>query len=424
MKTRYLAMLLILPLFTVALVSTPVSVDAEKSKGTPLLETTSKKVCGDNLCSEVTEKVVTPKPAKKSEKDAAMEDHSMKEKSMMEKDIMMEKESMMEKDAMKEHGYDLRLARTNVEATIPLHKGWYDGEPVYFIITDSSEQEHADVITEKQGWKVELAPLLANAPKSALSTTYIFSNGVKGDGIHGFQGEVFTSTPEQPDTYSALTSHIHVLWSDAAQAKLLDSEEAILEAEKQGLISLAELPVVINMPQIMWPGGHLQVKENKTLTDSTPYGGGQVLDIDTEKMTVTFVAHRGWGPDGRTIYYIVTDATPSGPAAMMGVAISPTSAALIANSAAVDLFQFANGAKGTGPLGFQPGVAAAAPGDQNYSPMWRIFMVGWKDTASVAILETIDDINAYKKAGLVDINLARPMDADHIVNCPFIDPFQ
>ena len=31
-------------------------------------------------------------------------------------------------------------------------------------------------------------------------------------------------------------------------------------------------------------------------------------------MTVTFVAHRGWGHDGRTIYYIVTDATPSGPA--------------------------------------------------------------------------------------------------------------
>ena len=60
-------------------------------------------------------------------------------------------------------------------------------------------------------------------------------------------------------------------------------------------------------------------------------------------MNVTFIAHRGWGPDGRTIYYIVTDATPSGPAGMMGVVSSPTSASLIANSAAVDLYQFKNG---------------------------------------------------------------------------------
>jgi len=40
------------------------------------------------------------------------------------------------------------------------------------------------------------------------------------------------------------------------------------------------------------------------------------------------------------------------------------------------------------------------------------------------LIETIGDINYYKKAGLIDVNLARPMDSDHIVNCPFIDPFQ
>jgi hypothetical protein len=168
----------------------------------------------------------------------------------------------------------------------------------------------------------------------------------------------------------------------------------------------------------------MMVKEDKTLADDTPYGGGQVLDIDTDEMTVTFIAHRGWGPDGRTIYYIVTDATPSGPAGMMGVINAPTSANLIANSAAVDLFQFKNGIVGSGPLGFQPGIAAGAPGDANYSPMWRIFMIGWDNPSSASLLETIDDMNAYREAGLIDIGIARPMDSDHIVNCPFIDPFQ
>ena len=141
-------------------------------------------------------------------------------------------------------------------------------------------------------------------------------------------------------------------------------------------------------------------------------------------MTVTFIAHRGWGPDGRTIYYIVTDATPSGPASMMGVTPAPTSANLIASSAAVDLFQFKNGITGSGTLGFQAGIAASGPGDANYSPMWRIFMISWNDPANALLLETVDDFNAFKKAGLIDINIARPMNADHIVNCPFIDPFQ
>jgi hypothetical protein len=425
MNAKYLTMLLILPLITVGLTNFQ-DIDAAKSKGTPLLATTSSKVCGDKLCTDVPggkasmQEKLSKKTEEMAEKKAMTEKEIMKEKdSMMEKDSMTEKEAMME-----ESGYDLRLARTNVPATIPLHKGWYEGQPVYFIITDASEQNHADIITEKQGWRVELAPLLASAPKKALSTTYIFTNGISGDGIHGFQGEIFTSTPEQSETYSALTAHVHVTWNDAAKAELLDSEDAILEAEKEGAVILTDLSVVINMPQIVWPGGHLTVKEDKTLTDETPYGGGQVLDIDTEKMTVTFVAHRGWGPDGRTIYYIVTDATPEMPAAMMGVVSSPTSAALIVNSAAVDLYQFANGAKGTGPLGFQPGIAAAAPGDPNYSPMWRIFVIDWKDPASASVLETIQDINAYKKAGLIDVNLARPMDSDHIVNCPFIDPFQ
>ena len=320
-------------------------------------------------------------------------------------------------------GSVLRLSRANVPAVIPLHQGYYNSESVYFIVTDSSDQKHADIITEQQGWKVELAPLLANAPEAALSSLYVFTNGVEGDGVHGFQSEVFSSTPAQEE-YSALTSHVHVAWNGDATPSVLDSADAILAAEVDGMITLTELPVVINMPQIVWPDGQMMVKEDKTLTDETPYGGGQVLDIDTDEMTVTFIAHRGWGPDGRTIYYIVTDATPSGPADMMGVTPVSSSASLIANSAAVDLFQFNSGIIGSGPLGFQAGIAASAPGDANYSPMWRIFMIGWEDPDNASLLETLGDINAFRDEGLITVNIARPMDSDHIVNCPFIDPFQ
>jgi hypothetical protein len=416
---RYIALLAILPLFT-ACMTTDYFSDADAAKGAGV--GTSKYgsntgVCGLQLCSEIPGgKAAWEAGQEKVTPVAPVEEFDMG-------DSMMEDDSMTE-ETESDLGTVLRLSRANVPTTIPLHQGYYNGENVYFIITDSSEPTHAEIITKNQGWKVELAPLLKNAPEEALSKTYMFTNGIAGDGVHGFQGEVFTSTPAQADVYSALTSHVHVTWNDGATPRILDSDAMIMGAADNNEITLTPVNVVLNMPQIIWPDGQMMVKEDKTLTDATPYGGGQVLDIDTEEMTVTFIAHRGWGPDGRTIYYIVTDATPSDPAGMMGVVSSPTSANLIANSAAVDLYQFKNGLTGTGPLGFQPGIAAGAPGDSNYSPMWRIFMVGWSDPANAQLLETIDDMNAYKESGLIDIGIARPMDSDHIVNCPFVDPFQ
>ena len=445
-KLKYLAILAILPLFSLAVTSSFDSAEALKGQGVSTSnygKGTQNIVCGDRLCSEYPggraafeESMKGGTPAAPVEEEAMeehmeekhMEDEHMKDEEHMEEHMeekMMEEKMMME-ESMEEAapGSLLKLSRANVPATIPLHHGFYDGGDVYFIITDSSDETHANVITESQGWKVELAPLLANAPDEALSTTYMFTNGVEGAGVHGFQGEVFTSTPAQADVYSALTSHVHVTWNDGSEPRVLMSEQEVMDAESAGDVTLSPLGVVINMPQIVWPDGQMMVKEDKTLADDTPYGGRQVLDIDTEEMTVTFIAHRGWGPDGRTIYYIVTDATPSGPAGMMGVVDAPTSASLIANSAAVDLFQFRNGITGSGPLGFQPGIAAGAPGDANYSPMWRIFMIGWEDPSNASVLETKADIDAMQQEGLISVGIARPMDADHIVNCPFIDPFQ
>ena len=413
---KYLGFFAILPLLTVMLTIDYVGDADAATKGSGVSSkqygsATKNKVCGDRLCSQTGGKVVMPSPPTSEQPEKEM-------KSAMEDKMEKSMEQMAPSSILK-------LGRANVPATIPLHQGWYSGEPVYFIITDSSEQKHAEIITKNQGWKVELAPLLAKAPKDALSTTYMFTNGVEGKGVHGYQGEVFTSTPAQADWYSALTSHVHVTWNEGVTPTVLKSESEIMQAEKTGKVTMTPLEVVLNMPQIMWPGGQMKVKEDKTLTDEAAYGEAQVLDIDTEDMTVTFVAHRGWaGPQGKTVYYIVTDATPSGPAEMMGVISADTSAKLIANAAAVDLFQFANGIKGTGPMGFQAGIGAAANGEENYSPMWRIFMISWKNPESAQLLQTRGDIDFYQKAGKIDVGIARPMDSDHIVNCPFIDPFQ
>ena len=333
-------------------------------------------------------------------------------------------EVIMQKLEIQKEEPTLKLSRANVPAVIPMHMGIFQGESVNYIITDTNDATYSELITENQGWKVELAPPLSNVTEEALGTIYVFKDGISGNGIYGNQEEVFSSTPTQRDEYSALRSITHVSWKPGQNAEVLESVDAIVNASEARRLDLETTDVVLNMPQIIWPDGKMQIRENKTLTDNTPYTGGQVLDINTENMTVTFIAHRGWGPDGRTIYYIVTDATPSGPAEMMGVTDAPSSANLIANSAAVDLFQFKDGIQGSGPLGFQPGIAAAAPGDENYSPMWRIFMISWNEPEKALVLETKADIDAFQSEELITVTLARPMNSVHIVNSPFIDPFQ
>ena len=333
-------------------------------------------------------------------------------------------EVIMQKIELEKEDSSFLLSKTNVPATIPMHKGIYAGNQILYIITDGSDEDYSKTLSEKQGWNVELASAISDVPEDALQKLFIFKNGIKGDGIYGFQDEVFSSTPSQESQYSALSSVIEVTWKIGQKEIMFESAADVIAAEEGGRVEFNETGIVLNTPQIVWPDGQMLVRSDKEITDETPYGGGQIIEINEEELTVTFVAHRGWGPDGKTIYYIVTDATPSGPAETMGVVSSPTSANLIAHSGAVDLFQFKNGIKGTGPLGFQPGIAGAALGDTNYSPMWRIYLVEWNDEKSAKILETKSDIDSFRADDLISVSIARPTNSDHIVNCPFIDPFQ
>ena len=318
----------------------------------------------------------------------------------------------------------LKLSKTNIPVVIPMHKGIFNSNSTFYIITDSSDKDLAELITEKQNWKVELAPPLANTPELALQKIFVFTNGITGDGIYGYQSDIFSSTPAQESEYSPLSSVVEVTWKKGQNKIIFESADEILEAKEGGRIEFKETDIVINTPQIIWPEGQMTVRDDQEITDDIPYIGGQITEINEEDLTVTFIAHRGWGPDGRTIYYIVTDATPSGPAEMMGVTYSPLNAELIANSAAVDLFQFQNGIKGSGPMGFQPGIASAGLGDETYSPIWRIYNVEWNNPQNAKILETRYDIDSSSEEDLLTVSIARPMNSDHLVNCPFIDPFQ
>ena len=67
-----------------------------------------------------------------------------------------------------------------------------------------------------------------------------------------------------------------------------------------------------------------------------------------------------------------------------------------------------NGIVGTSPLGFQPGIASAGLGDENYSPMWRIYLVEWNDSNSAKLLETKSDIDSFRDDKMISVSIARP----------------
>jgi hypothetical protein len=313
----------------------------------------------------------------------------------------------------------LKLANTNVPIDIPLLKGYENGNEIYFIATDVSDKNTASILTNKTGFKVNYAPILTQTPGSAKGQVYVFTNGINGNGTLGYQNEVMNAKPGDKN-YSPLFQVNLVRWNeDAANISEIRSVGQLNQSLQNNEISINKTDIVVNHPAIKWNNGSLMIREDgKNINDETPYMGGQVLDIDIDKMIVTMVAHRGWGPDGSTIYYIVTDAAPKMPADMMGVPFVEKDSQLV-GKVAVDLFQFTNGINGSGPMGFQAGIGAANPTDENYSPMWFIQFIEWKDPSQARVLQTLSDIATTQSLGAIEVTPA--MDGKHVVNCPFFD---
>jgi hypothetical protein len=308
-----------------------------------------------------------------------------------------------------------KLTETNIPVTIPLTRGFADGNEVFYISTEASDEGLASHLTDITGFRVVHAPALANTPASALANIYAFSNGIEGEGPLGFQPNVADSQPGDPE-YSPLWRINTVEWQDGVTPRELTSEGEILAAQQSGEVAITATEMVVNCPFVQWEGGSLQVRQDKTLTDDTPYGGGQVLEIDTEGMTVTFVSHRGFAPDGSTIYYIATDASVKEVADALGVIHANKTGAALLTGASSDLWVFTNGIEGTGPMGFQASIAGSDVGDAGYSPLWRITAATWSDAAGAEFLTSRQQISSAISAGMLATEVAGT-----IVNCPFVE---
>jgi hypothetical protein len=174
-------------------------------------------------------------------------------------------------------GSVLKLSRTNVPIDIPLLKGYENGNEIYFVATDVSDEKTAADGTNFTGFEVNYAPLLAQTPESARAQAYAFTNGIPGDGPPGFQLPVVNGKPGD-EGYSPLWQINLVTWNDDATPRELTSVQEITAAEQSGELSINQTDVIANNPAIQWQNGSLMVREDaNSISDDTPYMGGQVL---------------------------------------------------------------------------------------------------------------------------------------------------
>ena len=413
-----LGLLLVLPLLTVSIVSTFVetpSANALTKRDFYYLndqhltarfgDTT---VCGDHICA--------PGEFTKMQEhlNGAQIGNGNVTSMMSPQERSMSQSMSMESQNL---GSVLKLSNANLPIVIPLVKGLYEGKDVYYITTEASDSSIASALTSFTNFPVTFAPALGKAPASSLAQIYVFKNGVKGTGVMGFQPNVVDSIPGD-SKYSPLWKINLVEWKDTSSATLLGSEDEIMNLFNQGKVTITPTTIVVNCPIVQWSGnsqgtilaGNMKLRDS--ISESGAYGSAQVLNIDMQNLKVTFVAHRGFGPDGSTIYYIATDASQKGPADALGVILANKTQATISSSSSADLYQFSNGIKGSGPLGFQSGIASAKQGDQYYSPMWRIQVVTWKDPSMATVLENTNDLSSKSDQTTTSV-------AGFVVNCPF-----
>lgn len=284
--------------------------------------------------------------------------------------------------------------------TMRMHRGVVDGDDVWFIRTDASDESYA----RKQ--KLVFVPKLAGLARGRLSGAAYFVGGGAGD-----QAVVLPAVPGADGFTPAHRVH-NVTWKGSPRR--LDSAADVERAQAAGEIDVDATDVVINLGIVKWAGGELAVD-----SELEQYlGGGQLIEPpDVSGAKVTFKLHECF-PDNR---YIVLDHSIEPAAMMTATNFAPALHDRPMRSGATGRTNvFLNGVEGTGPMGFQPSAFDFTAGHAEWSPFWDHYAYEWKKGASPRLLTTQDEIFSARDAGELKEWPGLPDTKGEVftVNCP------
>ena len=282
--------------------------------------------------------------------------------------------------------------------TFRVHHGLFEGEDVYFIRTDTSDQTFARA--EGLVWAPKIAVLSA---QDITGDAYLMEGAPD-------QPAVLSSAPGRPD-FTPAWRISRGRWKGSP--KDLASVAEVTDAQAAGDLTVERTSIVLNGAVVKWGSGELSV--DGELVEYL--GGGQLVEApDTSGMRVTFKLHECF-PGVR---YIVVDTSLPPMAEGMHIVASPGLTESRAAGATGRTNVFMDGIEGPGPMGFQPSVFDSKAGDAEWSPFWDHMTYAWVDGMKPRVLTTEAEVHAARDAGELEEFPGTPDTGGEVftVNCP------
>ncbi len=178
---------------------------------------------------------------------------------------------------------------SDVPITIPMIDGYYDGNKVYFIHTELSDEKMANMMTSMVNFPTLYTSDLKNISDDDLGKFYVFTNGIAGTGRYGggpffFQIDIFDTIPTSNE-YSEFRVPQLVTWNDDSTPRILTSVSELLDAETNDELSIKPADFVVHVPMIVWDSGMAEEIKNPFVT--MPKFDAKVINIDEDNYTVT-----------------------------------------------------------------------------------------------------------------------------------------
>lgn len=153
---------------------------------------------------------------------------------------------------------DIKTQQIPAFVQIPLHAGWHEGQQVFYITTDVSDQQAA------KDNQANFAPRLKEALSDSLP---ILGHRTTLEHIYHItnyqQDSVLPSAPTPVGhtstdvAYSPLWQVYEVTWQTNSTPQLLTSEEAILDVVEKGQATITKTRIVVNCPVVYSQQGGL-----------------------------------------------------------------------------------------------------------------------------------------------------------------------
>ena len=201
---------------------------------------------------------------------------------------------MREKPMMSDMSFNV-----NAPITIPMIDGYYNGEKVFFVHTEASDKEMAEMMTMMINFPTLHFSELNNISPEEMAKIYVFTNGIHGSGPYGggpfrFQIDVFNSIPDQMEYSQFRVPHL-VTWSDNSTPRILTSVDEVLEAETNGELTIQKTDNVVNVPMIVWKSGGIEQRASmiKRMFESMSGVDGEVTNVDVDNYLVMLKMHSG-----------------------------------------------------------------------------------------------------------------------------------